>query len=128
MLKENQIEAIKEAIRIELLKRGFTAPITLVEREDDSYPLLKLRSEPFQTVPVIFKEMNIMNFGGNIEKIKKTHKNFKNEDVEVEGVSFVVPVSVGYTHFDLGSNSSSLFYISGYVIEESDNIFDLRIK
>jgi len=113
---EVHLEAIKEAIQIELLKRGFTAPIISIEEKVSrtNRHRISFHTENFQTVPVLFKTIQVNEFSSEIFSSEK--------DV----VEFYIGVHVSYTHFDLGSNSSSLFQIKGYLNERG--VYGIKIR
>lgn len=123
------LDTIKETIKIELLKRGFLAPIE-VSVEQGNYPAIKVKSESFQTTPVIFKNVWISNFGGSVKNETITRRKHNDEQYEAQIARFWIDVHVGYEHFDLGSNGCKLFGISGWVGEETydDRIYDLQLN
>ena len=106
-IPENIQSEIADTINIELLKRGFPS-ISIKHNENDRYPALTIISEEFNTTPVIMKSIQVDNFGGSIreENIKLIRDN---EIIEEEVISIWIPVHVSYTHFDGGSNGTSLF-------------------
>ena len=109
-LTKEQINTIKETLQIELLKRGFTAQIVEIEevkgRHNDTR--VEFKTENFQTVPVIFKEICVRNFSSAI-----TMRDHVRADGEV--VPFIdvwINVNVDYNHFGGGSNGCNLFDIN----------------
>lgn len=123
-LSESQLEKVKSFIQVELLKRGFLAPITTFKEVEGRYEkhYFELETESFQTVPVIFQEIRISNFSTGIG------------DEEVRVVSKVrvrpiwISVHVSYKHFDGGSNGCKLFDVIGLAQMDSNYIFDLITK
>lgn len=117
-------ETIKETIQTELLKRGFTAKIVEFEEvKGRSSTRFKFITEPFQTVPVLFKNIVVGEFSSGIkvdeEMTEKHGQKF---------YSFYIGVNVHYEHFDMGRNSSSLFSISGTFNLNDNRIYKLKIK
>ncbi|MBK9936773.1 MAG: hypothetical protein IPP05_22310 [Cytophagaceae bacterium] len=90
-----QRQEIEKIIELELIKRGISVSITVKEVTQR----LKLTSSSFQTTPVLFKEIKIIDFGSYVTE--------KGKVIEV-GVS----VSAYYEHFDGGSNVVKLFSIT----------------
>ena len=104
---------VEEIINLELLKRGF--PNICLEELSYDYETKKQKlvvsSEPFQTTPVIFKEIRIQNFGGRITELEINGKQL---------LEIVIPINVRYDHFDSGSNSCELFTITLRVLPNDD--------
>ena len=113
MITEIALQKIKEIVEIELLKRGFTAPITLGV-DTKKIPHIIIDSEPFQTTPVIFKQITIQNFGGSLQK--------QDDDI----VSVWIPINVGYKHFDHGTNGCKLFTF--FCDVQNDGVYNINIK
>lgn len=105
-------QSIVNAIATELLKRRFTAPLS-VERKvsRDGAEYLEVTSAPFQTVPAIMKEITIES----------------RIDARAEGEGFRVSgrVGVAYKHFSGGSNGTELFRFSCVVLR--DDIYDIQV-
>lgn len=103
----------EEIINLELLKRGFLN----ISFEELSYDYqtkrqkLTLNSEPFQTTPVIFKEIRVVNFGGRINELEINGNHL---------LEIAIPINVKYDHFDNGSNSCELFTITLRVLPNDD--------
>ena len=113
LITENQKGKIKELIEIELLKRGFTAKLIefneIEGRTGDHYgetkTMIELNSEPFQTIPVIFKEIKITNFSTSVKKSIIT-----NSDKTIVPITRVwIQIYASYELFDGGSNCTALF-------------------
>lgn len=86
-MTNNQLEQIKNVIDNNLVMRGINVETTLQElttRSDQKY--LSLDSTKFQTLPVIHKNLHIVNFGGGI------FQDEKNEDI----LNVYIPVNVQY--------------------------------
>jgi len=98
---------IAETINNALIRRGFPT-ITIKHNENDRYPGLDIISEEFNTTPVIMKSIQVDNFGGSIKE-ETIEVIRKGEIVEVDIISVWIPVHVSYTHFDGGTNGTSLF-------------------
>lgn len=119
---QEQRNSLQELIQTELLKRGFTAKIISFEEEDKKY--LKFHTESFQTVPVLFKEIQVSNFSTSVgQEIRK-----REDKTEYQVTTFWIQVDVRYSHFEGGSNGSRLFAIQGHFFEDSDrpNVTQLR--
>jgi hypothetical protein len=116
------LELIKEAISVNLIKRGFHAPIELtggMDRRGFEYKLA-LTSEPFQTTPVLFKEIRISDFGSWVKS--------DTTDAESEGLLNVgVRVHVSYEHFDGGRNGCELFTFTCQVRAEDKHIYKAQV-
>lgn len=97
-ITDTVIKKVETFLTDELLKRGFTAPITVGYNEDRE--ALTLTSQPFQTVPVIFKSINIAHFNSAISYKK---------DENGEHLHVWMPIHVDYRHFDGGTNGARLF-------------------
>jgi len=128
MLEQNALNVIKDTLQTELLKRGFLAPITISETTG-SYPKIEVRSEPFQTVPVIMKSLMIKEFSGSITEdtvIRTRH----GKECEITIYRLWIDVNVRYEHFDSGSNGVTLFKLTGWVTNEKfdDRIYELKIS
>ena len=122
---EIQLDNLKEVIQTELLKRGFHTPITkfeVVERRGSKK--LGLLTAPFQTTPVIFKELKIENFSSYI-----TEKSLVREDgKEVFFLEAGLSVYVNWEHFDSGTNGCRLFSISCRFFEGREEPAKIEIK
>ena len=98
---------IAETINNALIRRGFPT-IRIKHNENDRYPALDIISEEFNTTPVIMKSIQVDNFGGSIKE--QTIEVIRDgQIVEVDIISVWIPVHVSYTHFDGGTNGTSLF-------------------
>jgi hypothetical protein len=125
-LKATTMDRISESIRIALLQRGFTAPLTITQDVNRSKePCIKVKSEPFQTVPVIFKSIWIDDFGSSIRPLTD-----ENKEPVPDMLSVWVCVHVSYEHFPNGSNGCAVFHYTCKVnlaAEYTDGVFDERI-
>lgn len=112
------IENITRAVQTELLKRGFTARLSVERKETRSgQPYLEITSEPFNTVPVIMESIAIsgtLYITQSVENAKMT---------EIGG-----QVGVQYSHFSGGTNGTELFSWSCAVFEGNDSIFKMAIR
>lgn len=106
---EKQKEQLKEVVRLELLKRGFTAEIETFEIDSEERKIY-FETSKFQTVPVIFKECWIDCSSSGI-----------NEDG-----FFCTAIYFCYKRFDNGTNRVKLFSITG--LFALDDIFDLKTE
>ena len=126
ILTENQLNAVKLEIKDELTKRGFHVDINLVEEETKHGNKLRLSSSNFQTNPVLFKELSLVDFGTKVEKT--TDCEIFGGDDETELIRVWLTVSVAYNHFNLGSNCSKLFTFSCLFEPSMDQCFDVKFK
>lgn len=100
VLSTNNLNDIKDLIQDELTKRGFHAQIVICNetesRRGGTY--VEIESLPFQTTPVLFKEIKINNFGSWISE--------PNDDgcIEVQ-----IEIHISYNVFGGGTNGTSLF-------------------
>lgn len=106
---EKQQNQLKEVVRLELLKRGFTCEIETFEIDKEKGSIY-LKTNTFQTVPLIFKESYIKSFFSGMDK---------------DG-NFLVNVKVNYVSFLDEQNSVGLFAMTGTF--SNNDIFDLNIK
>lgn len=103
-LSPETLEAIRQSVATELLKRGFTAPLTITEKATrHGSPYLDVTSEPFQTTPVIMKAIRI---DGTLD----VAKDEANDVISVGG-----RIGVSYEHFTGGHNGCELFWITGII-------------
>ena len=117
---EAQRNEIKNFIQMEMLKRGFHAPIVSFEEVNGrGGNRLEFTSAPFQTTPVIFQEIVVCNF--NSWLFKETHN-------EKEFDCFSIQIHVSYKHFGGGSNGCSLFNVSGVLADDGRSVFDFKIS
>ena len=126
LLTENQLNSIKEVLKDELTKRGFHVEINLVEEETRSENKLRLTSSKFQTTPVLFKELSLIDFGTKVS-IKK-HKDIFGGDKENEVISVWLCVNVAYSNFDLGSNTSKIFNFTCVMFDGNDRCFNVNFS
>lgn len=110
LLSEENLKSIKETIRVELLKRGFTASIVKLEENVSKYNKrsIDLQTEEFQTTPVLFKRIVIHSFSSNVSIESK--KNL-NPVLAGDYIHVWISVNVSYINFDGGKNGSELFDI-----------------
>jgi len=103
--------SIKDQLQMELMKRGITAPITVELKEwRRGGVYFEVTSQPFQTVPVLFKEITVNNFNGHM---------WQEEGEQEYRIRFSIAVHASYTHFDGGSNGVKLFGFQGSIDIES---------
>lgn len=100
ILDKDVLAEIQGHIQTELTRRGYHAPVTLTQEGDKNR--LYLTSEPFQTTPVIFRELRISEFGATARK--ETVEKDKDEVTAV-----YIGVNVRWKHFDGGENGTRLF-------------------
>lgn len=109
-----QLEEVRVFIKLELLKRGFTAPFTLEESTTGRHnePCLRLIGESFQTVPVLFQEINLEAIG-----IFFSSKETYNEKV-YEITNFGMRIHCNYRNFSGGTNGTEIIHVSGELYQE----------
>lgn len=117
-LSQANLEAIKETLQLEILKRGINAPIidiceTISEKTSKHY--LKFETSEFQTIPVMFKSIKITQFSSSVQSSLKS-----NLDPSLEGdyISVWLSVVFSYKTFDGGSNCVDMFSIWFNVFNE----------
>lgn len=119
MIKQNTLTELKERIRIEILKRSITADFTLTYDADTQR--LNLQSDYFQTMPVIFKSLQLQDFSSSVRHLHQ-HQISTNETIDYEHYAIYLQVSVRYENFDRGTNGTTLFTVVARVSAETDNI------
>lgn len=117
-LSKDNLEAIKEILQLEILKRGINAPIidifeSISEKTSKHY--LKFETSEFQTIPVMFKKLKIKEFGSSVQLSLKS-----NIDQSLEGdyISVWLSVNFLYETFECSSNYVSMFSIRFNVFNE----------
>lgn len=124
IISSQQIELIKENIQTELLKRGITAQIIKLEEYEHNRSrahYINLRTENFQTTPIIFKRLWVEAFGTAITK--RTNEEGK------EYYSVWICVHYSYEHFGGGTNGCELFDFTCSIVQDKpDYIFSESIK
>lgn len=112
-LSQENLDTIKAAIQLELLKRGVTAPIVKLEettgRNQGCDHYINLETEPFQTVPVMFKKLMVSSFSTHVSKRKRSELK---EGLEGDFISVWISVHYSYESFSGGSNGTELFDIN----------------
>jgi hypothetical protein len=112
LLSDKQIEMVKEYLKDELTKRGFHTNFNIKEVEGRNYNTLELTSDKFNTIPVIFKSLELINFGSGV--IKSTHaKEFDSDKTDVELIKVWVSVNAKAEYFNGASNCFTIFSVSG---------------
>ena len=117
-LSQDNLEAIKEILQLEILKRGIHAPIVNMYEgisEKTSKHYLKFETSEFQTIPVMFKKLKIKEFNSSVQSSLK-----RNLDPSLEGdyISVWFSVNFSYETFDCSSNCVSMFSIRFNVFNE----------
>jgi len=103
-ISSKAMDKIRETIQTELLKRGFTAQIKHFCQTNDGKHI-QFETEPFQTVPVLFKSIQISQFSTSVSVDKEEEEGFNILKVWVQ-------VSARYENFDCGSNGTHLFTLN----------------
>lgn len=118
-ISQTIMDLIQGRIKDELTKRGFTAPIRLTQQLDRRGEVkLVLGSQPFQTVPVLFREIRIADFG----------TSWTPDTVKVGAMFFSIRVHAMYDHFSGGSNGCELFTIQGNAHPDHDDIYTVTVN
>lgn len=120
LLSEKQLEIIKDNIQIELTKRCITASIIKIEevpvKMNNSSTRIELKTEKFQTVPVIFKELWLESYNSSVSLLED------NSSVEVW-----LGIYYSYKHFNGGSNGCKLFTLNCQCFDV-DEVSDIKIN
>ena len=109
---------IKLVIETELLKRGITAPFTIGQElnRNETATRITLKGEPFQTVPVLFREIRVTEFNSSISKVR-------------DGTLKVwVSIYAEYRNFESGSNAVRLFDFLCTVIRDQNDVYKVEIR
>lgn len=120
-----QLDTVKKVIQTELLKRGYLAKI-IDHREVQNARgdhFISLKTESFQTVPVMFQTLTIEAFNSRVEI---------GEGVRANGDPFVesrvwVTIHVDYELFGGGRNGVKLFDVRMSFFEDTIS-YDLKIN
>ena len=114
-----QMEKIQKFIQKELLKRGFLCKIIeFREISKNQYTnLFSLRTENFQTTPVIFETVYLSNFGGSVYC-----------DTDEDVIIFRLPINVFYEIMDGGKNSTLLFTVSAKLTTDGKYVYAFTIS
>lgn len=115
MIPQEALDQIQDKIKVELLKRSFFAPVKV--EYCNKHKNVKVTSEKFQTTPVLFKSIEIINFGGSIKEVEES----KNKSLEIR-----IPVVAQCEHFDMGNNYAEIFAFKCIVIGE--NVYSIEIR
>lgn len=120
---ETVVEAlIKDKIQEALLKRGIIVDLSVSFQTLNDKKQIIVNSSTFQTYPVIFKSIEIADFGSSV-KFYVSDEN----GVEVRFAKFRVAIHLAYKHFDMGSNGCKLFDIKGEFPLELPTLFNVVI-
>ena len=123
---QDQKDALQEIIQTELLKRGFQVPIESFEEEigDQGGHSIGFQTEPFQTTPVLFKEIRVVTFSKSLKQEKL--KNDAGDDYTV--TKFWMTIHASYTVFSGGTNGTQLFEITGKFYNDEHRSFEHYIQ
>lgn len=117
LLNWEHLEQIKNHLQTELLKRGFNAKIDRINekvaRNGIEHNYVEFETEPFQTIPIIFKKVWITNFSSWI----RDHKTNKNYWV------ITIQVHIRYEHFTGGHNGTNLFTFKCMASKDEDYVY-----
>lgn len=128
LLCQTQLELMKDAIQIELLKRGIHAPIILIEEyvgKYDKNPRINLKTAEFTTTPTLFQKIWVEDFGSWLEE-----ETVIVEDGELTKINVCVNIHYRYEHFfHGGSNGCSIFDFNCVFRKDlPGNIFKISIS
>lgn len=124
LLSEGNLKFIKEVIQLELLKRGITAPIVIIEETiNNNRHRIELETSEFQTTPVIFKTLKIIGWNTSVEIKPKSELK---PDAIGNYILVWIPIYYTYTHFGVGSNSTEIFTLLFNVFGSNND--DVRLK
>lgn len=113
-LSPKTLDVIAESIQTALQRRGFHAAIKLATSIGrDGRLRFDLTSDPFQTVPVLYKTISLINFGGSVTQ------NKDNEKI----LDVWLPVSATYDHFDGSGNSCEVMTYFCKIDAETGHVF-----
>lgn len=115
---------IKDKIQKALLKRGIIVDLSVsFETNKHDKKIINVSSSKFQTYPVLFKSIEICDFGSSVKFFAD------DENEKVKFAKFWIAVNIGYTHFDMGSNGCKLFDINGeFTLDEHPSLFNVVIN
>ena len=123
-LSQSNLDKMKKIIQIELLKRGITAPIVKFEEEIyKSSHYIKFKTEPFQTIPVIFKNILVDSFSTSVLKKPKSELR---EGVEREYIYVWISVHFSWELFNGGTNGTTIFDITFNIFGDTE--YDVYLK
>lgn len=110
-INKSVLDYIAKEINLSVSRLGINTQLSIVEVLDYAgRPLLKMVGTPFQTMPVIFREINIEGF------IRVRPSSSDEQVMEVN-----VPLEYRYTTFDDGQNGHTL---GSFTFEIDKEIWD----
>jgi hypothetical protein len=110
-LSKETMLLIQESLSTELVKRGFHAPITVEQKGSR----VEVTSSPFQTIPVLFKELTV----GSFNSVVQEHEELYTIDISI---------TVFYKMFDGGNNGVKLFHFHAKTYKESNFLIEIQIS
>ena len=117
-LSEGVLKEIKDRVAEELGKRGFHAPLKISQRTSEGKTTrIELESEPFQTVPVLFKSLKVHQFSQSVSRDKETPALLR----------IWLCINVGWQRWGGGQNGTELFQFRCVVREDREDIYDVQI-
>ena len=121
-LTEETINVIKDKIQEELLKRGITAPIIKFKEYIDrnGNHKIELKTEDFQTSPVIFKRLWVDIFG--------TEVYIPKEEESTDHYNIWIVLDYSYEHFGGGRNGCTLFTFRCSVSLDNEHVYKIIIN
>lgn len=125
LLSEEQKSTLQDYIQTELLKRGFTAKINSFEEtvsRGSNY--IEFRTEDFQTVPVIFKNIHVGSFSTSVKEETITRE----DKTTFEVISVWITVHTRTMTFSNGGNGSELFQFSCKFSKDSERMHDVHLR
>ena len=121
-LTEETINVIKDKIQEELLKRGITAPIIKFKEYIDrnGNHKIELKTEDFQTSPVIFKRLWVDIFG--------TEVYIPKEEESTDHYNIWIALDYSYEHFGGRRNECTLFTFRCSVSLDNKHVYKIIIN
>lgn len=125
ILTDNQLSQIKETISVEMLKRGYTAKMIEFKEvsSNSNRSRIEFQTEEFQTVPVMFKKINLSNFSSSISLNPELTLQHEREIFNVW-----LQVNIRYESFGGGSNGVGLFDYNCTFEKGDKRVFNEIIK
>lgn len=128
LINDAQLSSISDFIETEILKRGFNVKIKEIVASTNpnskNTGKIVFYTENFQTTPVLFKAIQINNFGTSVKKYMLE----RDDKSKIDCVDIWVNVYVSYEHFDGGTNGCALFNFQGRFFEEEDRMHLLKLS
>jgi len=124
------LSEIRELIQTELKKRGIFARITEFNQVVKNGKIsIEFETEEFQTQPVLFESIKVVDFGGSIkEKLLKFDEDGNEISPPRKYLEVYISVYVCGRHFSKGSTGIALFRFECRVFKSENGFFDSIAK